>query len=85
MKSKDQQLLEEAYTKTQLPVNEQEGVHNGKVRVYIIVRPDKEGDIFKDAFFSEQMAHAWLKGMAYPEAFKIKIYEQGPGEGIEIK
>ena len=85
MKSQDQQLLEEAYTKIQLPVNEQEGAHNEKVRVYIIVRPDKEGDILKDVFFSEQMAHAWLQGMAYPEAFKIKIYEQGPGGGIEIK
>lgn len=92
MKSKDQQLLEEAYTKIQLPVNEQEGAHNERARVYIIVREDKEGHstnlIFKDAFFSERAANAWLQGMAYPETFKVKIYEQdeqGPGGRIEIK
>jgi hypothetical protein len=86
MKSKDQTLLEEAYTKIQLPVNEQEGAHNEKVRVYIIVRPynNELSEIIK-VFFSEQMAREWLQGRVRPEAFKIKIYEQGPSGGIEIK
>ena len=89
MKSKDQTLLEEAYTKIQLPVNEQEGAHNERARVYIIVREEKEGHsnklIFMDAFFSERAANAWLQGRAYPEAYTVKIYEQGTGGGIEIK
>ena len=86
MKSKDQQLLEEAYNEIK-SINTNSSDSSKKVIVYIVVRkdPDNNEFFFKGCFFSLDAAQGWINDMTYPQNYQIKTYEGAGGKEIEIK
>lgn len=86
MKSKDQNLLEEAYNEIK-SINTNSSDSSKGVRVYIVVRKDSDNNefFFKNCFFSLDAAQRWINGMAYPQNYQIKTYEGTGGKEVEIK